>query len=294
MFVYLLPHSREPRFKIGKANDIHQRIYSLGGYEAFDLENGRCVAFDTERQAYRIERVLHRLFRKWNIEVKAGIGRYDGDTEQFAMECFGRALQFLTENSDITQGTTPQVLPPRPPIPPLPPNRISREERLVKAQERAFNEFSLAMDEIEDGIDRLMELKLENLCIYADAPPDEIGFQTHYLMASGERPALDEAFTIISHWRTLTFSLAACPNEFGSFIGSMAMRGDEERGVIEAALFPFTPQHVVCVRRGSRNTEVWTPRNHPRVIAAINRFKLSDDPRQRTTIGLSRLGIAWD
>lgn len=113
MYVYLLKHVDGKSFKIGKASDIHQRIRALGigGMQAFDLECSLCVKLPSDDDAYRVEKSLHRLFADWHLEVDEQ-KRCDGDTEQFAIECFDRVVKFLTDNSDLIAGASPRELPP--------------------------------------------------------------------------------------------------------------------------------------------------------------------------------------
>lgn len=110
MFVYLLRYATEPRFKIGKAIDIYQRILGIGGLGTFDIANSLCVQLPNEDAAYRLEKILHRLFEPWNLPVNES-KRYSGDTEHFAAECFGRVIKFLVDNVDLTAGALPSPLP---------------------------------------------------------------------------------------------------------------------------------------------------------------------------------------
>lgn len=115
MYVYLLRHVAEPRFKIGKANNIYQRIPGIGGIRAFNLASSLCLQLQSEDDAYRLEKILHRLFDPWNLPVNEN-NRYSGDTEQFEVECFDRVLKFLTDNSDLTGGASPMPIPAQPVI----------------------------------------------------------------------------------------------------------------------------------------------------------------------------------
>lgn len=110
MFVYLLLDAHAPRFKIGKANDIHLRIASLGGASAFDLEASRCIRLSSPKDALRIEKILHRLFARSNIPPTPG-ARHAGDTEMFEIDCLERVKQFLSDNPDLIDGAIPGPLP---------------------------------------------------------------------------------------------------------------------------------------------------------------------------------------
>lgn len=110
MFVYLLKHTEEPRFKIGKSNDIHGRIPGIGGIRTFNLSGSLCIQLPSDGDAYRVEKVLHRLFARWRLPVDKS-NRYPGDTEQFNAECFDRVLKFLTDNPDLIEGALPMTIP---------------------------------------------------------------------------------------------------------------------------------------------------------------------------------------
>ena len=103
MYLYILKSKDGSRFKIGKANDIHQRLYGIGGQDAFDLAGSVCVKLDCERQAYTVERALHKLFDRWRLSVVPN-ERFPGDTEYFDIACFARVNAFLQANKDLTSG----------------------------------------------------------------------------------------------------------------------------------------------------------------------------------------------
>jgi len=105
-YVYLLRHASEPRFKIGKTNDIHQRILNLGGFSEFDIRNSYFLQFAKEKHALKTEKILHRLFNRWNLPTNEK-ERYIGDTEQFSIECFDRIIQYLGSNSDLIYDSKP-------------------------------------------------------------------------------------------------------------------------------------------------------------------------------------------
>lgn len=110
MFVYLLRDAHAPRFKIGKANDIHQRIAALGGPSGFNLTESRCIRLPTPSDALRVEKILHRVFVRSNIPPTDG-ARYAGDTEMFRLDCFHRVLLFLMSMPDLIDNAAPGPLP---------------------------------------------------------------------------------------------------------------------------------------------------------------------------------------
>jgi len=112
MYVYLLRHATEPRFKIGKAVDIYQRIPYIGGIETYDIENSRCIKLSTEAKAYNLEKALHKLFNDWSHPIDEN-NRYSGDTEQFKIECFNRVIDLLVQSTDIMEGALPISIPSR-------------------------------------------------------------------------------------------------------------------------------------------------------------------------------------
>lgn len=169
MFIYLLLHIELPRFKIGKANDIYQRIPGIGGIESFNLADSFCVKLSSEQDAYRLENILLRLFKPWNLPVDEK-NRFPGDTEHFEVECFDRVLKFLTDNADLSAGSVPEPLPPPPLRAPTPKNILSKEERQQLRQEREAQDrlnadlnFKAGLQDFKRGILQLMDLKLDVL-----------------------------------------------------------------------------------------------------------------------------------
>ncbi|AON53808.1 GIY-YIG nuclease family protein [Herbaspirillum seropedicae] len=110
MFVYLLPSNDGSRFKIGKANDVYQRVLGLGGSQGFQMDKGLYIKLKTEQDARRVERILHRTFRSFNLPVNPQ-ARYEGDTEQFDISCFDRVVRFLIENKDLLETDDPIRIP---------------------------------------------------------------------------------------------------------------------------------------------------------------------------------------
>src|SRR5512135_3368740 len=106
MNVYAVPYIAEPKFKIGKANDVLDRLQDLGPLTDFNLADGLCIPLPSEADAHRVEKILHRMFAKWNLPIDEK-NRYDGDTEQFDIACLPRVTRFLTENADLLDGALP-------------------------------------------------------------------------------------------------------------------------------------------------------------------------------------------
>lgn len=108
-YVYLLWHKTEPRFKIGKADDIAVRAAQLGAAQ-FDFQRSRALAVPDCAAAHRLERILHRSFHAFRLVPGESDddsypslhwGRRDGDTEWFAGTCSARVRHFLTQNDDL-------------------------------------------------------------------------------------------------------------------------------------------------------------------------------------------------
>lgn len=110
-YVYLLWHKTEPRFKIGKADNLRTRIQQLG-ISQFDLARTKLLELDDCSQAVNLERVLHRMFQRHRLmpgqaapvscpELRSK--RHDGDTEWFSAECWGRLHNFVEQNEDLLE-----------------------------------------------------------------------------------------------------------------------------------------------------------------------------------------------
>lgn len=108
-YVYLLWHKTEPRFKIGKADNLYTRIQQLG-IPQFDLTRTKLLETDDCSQAINLERILHRMFQRFRLMPgpaaplscpELRVGRQDGDTEWFSAECWGRLHNFVEQNEDL-------------------------------------------------------------------------------------------------------------------------------------------------------------------------------------------------
>lgn len=108
-YVYLLWHANEPRFKIGKAEDIATRIAQLGVTQ-FDLARAKALEVADCAQALNLERALHRMFQRFRLtpgdsaaRAYPGLqdGRRDGDTEWFSAQCWERLHTFIEQNEDL-------------------------------------------------------------------------------------------------------------------------------------------------------------------------------------------------
>ena len=108
-YVYLLWHKSEPRFKIGKADNLAARVIQLG-VKQFDLTRAEALEVDNCVSANNLERILHRAFRAHRLipgetapESCPGLrkGRRDGDTEWFDEQCWDRLHLFLEQNQDL-------------------------------------------------------------------------------------------------------------------------------------------------------------------------------------------------
>jgi hypothetical protein len=151
-YVYLLRHASEPRFKIGKANDIYQRLSGIGGINEFDLERSLCVKCPTEVRVGKLERHLHHIFDEWRIKDVENID-YSGYTEYFKIECFERVVKYIRENADLLGELS--SLPPRQQI--IGNTTISSEERALRKLERQEQERAQRIKYFETSTLNLLE-----------------------------------------------------------------------------------------------------------------------------------------
>jgi hypothetical protein len=94
-YVYLLKDAGEPRFKIGKANDVRERVEALGGLNCFNFALSKCVRLRSSDAAYNLEKMLHRAFKKWRLDKIDGGA---GSTEWFHIRGFDQCCDFITAN----------------------------------------------------------------------------------------------------------------------------------------------------------------------------------------------------
>lgn len=101
--IYLLRDLHRHQLKIGKANDILSRARSFN-FESIDFADSLGFLVDSETDAYRLERILHRTFHAYRIDstsILSGGGPSDGASEWFDANCKNRVLRFLDENQDL-------------------------------------------------------------------------------------------------------------------------------------------------------------------------------------------------
>lgn len=99
-FVYVMPHTSLPLLKIGKANQVDVRAEQVG---AVDVPATMRFLVETERDAFRVERVLHRTFHQWRLQAgeAARLGLSTGLGEWFRDDCFPRLMSFAETNQDL-------------------------------------------------------------------------------------------------------------------------------------------------------------------------------------------------
>lgn len=102
-YVYILAHATQPRFKIGKADDILLRAHRFD-IATLDLLRSVGLLVSTEHAARNLERILLRVFKPWRLSPDAVLstgGLPEGATEWFSDECRPRLESFLQSNADL-------------------------------------------------------------------------------------------------------------------------------------------------------------------------------------------------
>lgn len=106
-YVYLLVHSREARFKIGKSGDVLARARALG-ITNFALEKSWVLKVPNEARALQVEQALHRLFDPWRVPKSQLRGEAalpkKGYTEWFRLSVLKRMQAFVESSLDVLKG----------------------------------------------------------------------------------------------------------------------------------------------------------------------------------------------
>jgi hypothetical protein len=103
--VYILVHRTANLLKIGKANNIIDRAFSLG-LEDFELERSIGLQVNSAIQAFELERMLHLAFKEHRLsifEASKSVNHDSGLTEWFNADCLGRVHAFLEHIGDLIQ-----------------------------------------------------------------------------------------------------------------------------------------------------------------------------------------------
>lgn len=90
-YVYILTSKCLKKIKIGKADDVNKRIYTLQNSYEFDLDSSYTVQI-LEKDVFRLENALHFIFKGMNLK---DLPKNDGYTEFFKIECLNDLLQTL-------------------------------------------------------------------------------------------------------------------------------------------------------------------------------------------------------
>jgi hypothetical protein len=102
-FVYILPHIKGDRFKIGKARDVLVRARAFGVAD-INFARSWALALKTDAEACSLERTLHRTFQRWRLPADRVLelgGSAVGSTEWYSIECEERIRTYLEQNQDL-------------------------------------------------------------------------------------------------------------------------------------------------------------------------------------------------
>lgn len=97
MNVYILVSKDNKSFKIGKADDVSRRILRIGK-DRFDDEKQWYIHFDTEKEAYTLERKLHTLYDFCAFPLQE---EFDGCFEFFDIKALNSVLFYLDIHNDL-------------------------------------------------------------------------------------------------------------------------------------------------------------------------------------------------
>ena len=243
MNVYVVPHATEPKFKIGKANDVLDRLQTLGSLTDFNLDESLCIRLPSKKDAFRVETILKRMFHKWNIPFDKK-NRYDGDTEQFEMACFPRLVRLLNESADLFDGL-PQPLPEaQPRVAGAKVARLQWHESRANAARRRQAEhdayFRMVMAALSCGIDQISRMGL-TVFEKCETPYPSVYIET------GDKELFDRACAIMLELVMLGLS-PACPSLSRTYVFCSVNHGWHEElqawvvvGVLEGRVFSREP-----------------------------------------------------
>lgn len=240
MYVYLLRYATKPQFKIGWAKDVHSRARDLAAPGDFDLAASLCVRVGTEPDCKRVEKILHRAFKEWKIDVDKK-NRYPGDTEQFRIEGFNFVVRFLTDNTHLFDDELPQPLPPIPErIEVAKQTALTRHQGRLKRQheelEMADERFEKAIFGIGVGLTQLARLGLD-VFERCDTPYEFIAIET------GDPELFERAKGIITQITMLSFSPVRGQIGWWSMTSGAVWKWDDKLGRGEATVSLSTPFH---------------------------------------------------
>lgn len=169
-YVYVLQHTALPMFKIGKAVDVLRRAASIG-QSAFDFTRSYALACRDERDALRVEAVLHRVFaahRKARGDVDTKLS--DGATEWFDSACRGEVDAFVQANAGIL-GVEIVGTPQPKPAPTPAPSSVSQERRdtdYLRAVEGRTAAVSHVVDALKElNASGLLRFNPQHSCVFA-------------------------------------------------------------------------------------------------------------------------------
>ena len=90
-YLYVITFPEKRVFKIGKADDIRQRINRLTGWWGQpDYENSYHLMIDRNK-VHHLEKSLHHMMDEYKVEFDCG----DGKTELFSMDVLDIALKYI-------------------------------------------------------------------------------------------------------------------------------------------------------------------------------------------------------
>lgn len=96
--VYIITSKDNSKIKIGKANNVFQRI-SAFSYATIDYERSFEIICRDEKSAKKIETMLHTRFDDHRIN-SLDIGKFDGSTEWFSYDIVDLIVPFITHSGD--------------------------------------------------------------------------------------------------------------------------------------------------------------------------------------------------
>lgn len=195
-YVYCLMAADGTAFKIGSSLNTTERVAAIG--EEFDYQASFQVEVETRRTAYRLEHLLHFMFRSHRFQRGGG----DGYTEWFRAEAFSEVRSFLLEQKPKLGCSLPIKVSPKPKHTRTA-GTAEREHRCIDGgQLRIADISSLEARSLQQLFKTMKWLHTNNIELSIDNPPAEYSPKSYGKAALTVFAALADCEQVWAHEKT--------------------------------------------------------------------------------------------